>query len=384
MSIWTCFELSWTFIRIEAVESLTCDILVIGAGPAGSSAAGEASSRGARVIVVDRRAEIGVPVQCAEYIPAFLLGELCLGTGFVAQPLRGMKTFLTGRQIQEIAAPGYTIHRDSFDRLLADKAAKAGSSVLLSTRAVSMDDRGVLVRGKGRSESWIRAGVIIGADGPHSITGRWLGSENTNLIPAVQVRVRLNHPMEFTEIYFDDRIYGGYGWLFPKGDEANVGLGMKKRGDRNEIGCMLRELLSLLAGQEKIVGDPFHITSGHIPAEPRRPITGKGIMLAGDAAGHTHPITGAGIAQAVIGGRMAGKWAARAVESGDLKNLSGYESEWLELFGDTLEQAFERRRLLEAKWDRLEEIFKHCWVTFKEYHEPIGRNIGRGQRDFLE
>jgi len=366
------------------VQTPTCDILVIGAGPAGSSAALEASSRGARVVVVDRRTVIGVPVQCAEYIPAFLLGELCLHAGFVVQPLRGMKTFLNGRLIQEIAAPGYTIRRDSFDRLLADEAAEAGAAVLSSTRAVAMDGRGVLIRQKGHVESRIRAGVIIGADGPHSITGRWLGSENTNLIPAVQVRVRLNRPMEFTEVFFDDRIYGGYGWLFPKGDMANVGLGMKKRGDRNEIGGGLKELLSLLAAQGKIVGDPLRVTAGHIPAEPRRTITGRNIMLAGDAAGHTHPITGAGIAQAVTGGRMAGKWAARAVESGDLSYLSGYESEWLELFGDTLEQGFQRRCLLESKWDRLEEILKYCWVTFKEYHEPYKRNNGTGQRGIVE
>jgi geranylgeranyl reductase family protein len=369
-----------TFIRIEAVETLTCDILVIGAGPAGSSAALEASSKGARVVVVDRRAVIGVPVQCAEYIPAFLLGELRLRGGFVVQPLRGMKTFLNGRLIQEIAAPGYTIRRDAFDQLLADEAAKAGAAVLSSTRAVAMDGGDVLIRQKGKVESRVRARVIIGADGPHSIAGRWIGSQNANLIPAVQARVRLSRPMEFTEVFFDERIYGGYGWLFPKGDEANVGLGMKKRGDRNEIGDMLEELLSLLSGQGKIAGDPFHIKAGHIPAEPRRAITGRNIMLAGDAAGHTHPITGAGIAQAVMGGRMAGKWAARAVESGDLSYLSGYESEWTELFGDTLERGFERRRLLESKWSRLEEIFKYCWVTFKEYHEPYKRNNGTGQR----
>lgn len=366
------------------MQTFACDILVIGAGPAGSSAAREASSRGARVVVVDKRAVIGVPVQCAEYIPAFLPGEICINHGFVVQPLRGMKTFLNGRQVQEIAAPGYTIRRDSFDQLLADEAGRAGSAVLLSTRAVALDDVDVIVRQKTDTESRIRARVIIGADGPHSITGKWLGSENTNLIPAVQARVRLRRPMELTEVFFDDRIYGGYGWLFPKGDEANVGLGMKNRGERNQTGGMLKELLSLLAAQGKIAGDPLHFMSGHIPAEPRRTIIRKNIMLAGDAAGHTHPITGAGIVQAVLGGRMAGKWAARAVESGDLTKLAGYESEWLELFGDTLERGFERRRLLESKWDHLEEIFRHCWVTFREYHEPYERNNGTGQGGVLE
>jgi digeranylgeranylglycerophospholipid reductase len=352
------------------MKTLTCDILVVGAGPAGTSAAREAASKGACVIVVERRAVIGVPVQCAEYIPAPLLGELCLRPDFVVQPLRGMKTLLNGRTIQEITAPGYTIRRDVFDQSLAEEARKAGANILLSTKAVSKERDDVLIRGKGSSSSRVRAKVIIGGDGPHSTVGRWIGSENRNLIPAVQVKVRLDHPMEFTEVFFDDRIYGGYGWLFPKGDEANVGLGMKNRGGgSHEIGKVLLDLLSSLAREGKIKGKQFDIVAGRIPAEAPRAIRGGNILLAGDAAGHTHPITGAGILQAVIGGRMAGKWAARAVESADMSNLANYESEWMDLFGETLDRGFSRRRLLERKWDQLEEIIKYCWVTFKEYHE---------------
>jgi geranylgeranyl reductase family protein len=352
------------------MKILTCDVLVVGAGPAGTSAAREAASRGACVIVVERRAVIGVPVQCAEYIPAPLLGELRLRPDFVVQPLRGMKTVLNGRTIQEIAAPGYTIHRDIFDQSLAREATKAGAAILLSTGAVSMEGDEVLLGGKGACPARVRAKVILGADGPHSTVGRWIASENRNLIPAVQVKVRLDHPMEFTEVFFDDRIYGGYGWLFPKGHEANVGLGMKNRGDgSHEIGRVLLDLLSSLAGEGKIKGKPFDFVAGRIPAEAQRAIAAGNILLAGDAAGHTHPITGAGILQAVMGGRMAGKWAARAVESGDMGDLANYESEWLDLFGETLERGFSRRRLLERKWDRLEEIIKYCWVTFKEYHE---------------
>ena len=80
--------------------------------------------------------------------------------------------------------------------------------------------------------------------------------------------------------------------------------------------------------------------AGRIPAEAPRAIAGGNILLAGDAAGHTHPITGAGIVQAVIGGRMAGKWAARAVESGDMNNLANYESEWMDFFGKHSTEAF--------------------------------------------
>jgi flavin-dependent dehydrogenase len=296
-----------------------------------------------------------------------------------------MKTFLNGRPLQEITAPGYTIRRDVFDQTLAGAAREAGAAIFLSTAVVSREADEVLLGGKGSPSSRVRAKVVIGADGPHSTVGLWIASENRNLIPAVQVKVRLDHPMEFTEVFFDHRIYGGYGWLFPKGDEANVGIGMKNRGDGGHNICkVLLDLLSSLAAQGKIKGKPFDIVAGRIPAEAPRAITGGNILLAGDAAGHTHPITGAGIPQAVIGGRMAGKWAARAVESGDLGNLAGYQSEWLNLFGETLEQGFSRRLLLERKWDQLEEIIKCCWITFKEYHEAHERNNGVGQTDNVE
>lgn len=350
------------------MEKLTCDILVVGAGPAGTSAALEAASRGACVIIVERREMVGIPVQCAEHIPAPLLGELCLRPDFVVQPVRGMKIFLNGLFVQEITAPGYTIRRDVFDQALAEAAKKAGARLLLSTRALSREGNEVLIRGNGPSPSIIKAEVIIGADGPHSTVGRWIESENRNLIPALQVRVALDHPVECTEVFLDERIYGGYGWIFPKGNEANVGVGMKSRGNGDSVGRVLANLLATLAGEGKIKGRPLSIVSGRVPAEAPRAIRSGNILLAGDAAGHTHPVTGAGITHAVIGGRMAGKWAACAVERADLANLAGYESEWLELFGETLEKAFSRRRLLESKWSRLEEIVKYCWVTFKEYY----------------
>ena len=104
------------------MERLECDVLVVGAGPAGTSAARAAASRGARVVVVERRAVIGVPVRCAEYIPAVLLGEAGVGRRFVVQPIRGMRTYCNGRCLQETPAPGYTIRRDLFDQALADAA----------------------------------------------------------------------------------------------------------------------------------------------------------------------------------------------------------------------------------------------------------------------
>ena len=219
--------------------------------------------------------------------------------------------------------------------------------------------------------------MIIGADGPCSTVGRWIGSENRNLIPAVQWRVSLTSPREYTEVYFHEEFYGGYGWLFPVGREANVGLGRRRRNEHDGgIGKVLERFVSRLVEEGKVEPRPIRTTAGWIPAEPARKTTRGNVLLAGDAAGHTHPITGAGVSQAVIGGRMAGEWAARAVEDGDLSLLCEYEVEWRELFGDVQERAHRRRKSLEENWGCLETAVKTSWVAFGEYYADDVREAG--------
>lgn len=353
------------------METLEVDILIVGAGPAGTSAARSAAACGARVAILERRAVVGVPVQCAEYIPAPLLAAVNTGRRFVIQSIRGMKTFLNGECIQEILAPGYTIARDIFDGALADAARETGAALHLATSALTRQDGDVIAKRWDGKISRVRAEVIIGADGPHSRVARWIDSPNRALIPAVQVKMRLSRPMEFTEVYFDSEIYGGYGWLFPRGDTANVGLGMKRRrGVDPGLPRSLGQLVSRLLRYGKVEGDPFDFTAGWIPAESPKNIVRGNVLLAGDAAGHTHPITGAGLPQAVAGGRMAGTWAARAVESGNAGVLSGYEEEWSDLYGTALDLGFQRRCLLEREWETLDRVIRRCWVTFKEYYQP--------------
>ena len=92
-------------------------------------------------------------------------------------------------------------------------------------------------------------------------------------------------------------------------------------------------------------------------------------MLVGDAAGQTHPITGAGIVQAVICGKMAGEWAAEAIKKDNPDLLAEYENEWFDLYGASQERAFRRRELMENNWNDLDKIIKKCWVAFEEYYK---------------
>ena len=349
-------------------QILTCDILVVGAGPAGCSAGLAARARGLNVIICERKAVVGLPVRCAEHIPALLRSETAFDPAAIVQPVRAMRTILPDGRVIENAAPGYIIRRDLFDQGLARRCQERGAKLITGARALEREGKDVIFAIRDGGTFRIRPRMIIGADGPHSTVGRWMHSVNRNLIPAIQARVSLLAPMEVTEVYFLREILGGYGWLFPKGREANAGLGMRKERAERSIRKVFREFLSFLAGAGKIEMKIKGYMAGWIPVRPLPRTVLEDMTLVGDAAGQTHPITGAGVPQAVICGKMAGEWAVKAAREGDRAILKGYEEEWKDFYGESLERGVMRREVMEREWDRLEEILPYCWVGFREYY----------------
>ena len=154
-----------------------CDVLVVGAGPAGSSSALAAAKGGAEVVMVDKRKAIGHPVQCAEWIPKMLKHEVSIPSSIIAQNVEGMRTFLPDGSMEQTRAPGLMIDRMGFDRMLADQAVDAGATLRLSTRAIAQRGEKIIVRDErtGERSSYL-PGVVIGADGPRSTVGKWIGS----------------------------------------------------------------------------------------------------------------------------------------------------------------------------------------------------------------
>ena len=349
---------------------VSCDILVVGAGPAGGATALAAARRDTRVLVVDRRQVVGMPVQCAEYIPAMLMGRLDLGKSFIVQGTRGMKTYLPGEPVREMRAPGFTIHRHLFDQAMICAAIDSGAGLMTSTRVVQrIDDETVLLKRRDGQYLPARAKIIVGADGPRSTVGRWVGAVNHNLLPGVQATMPLAAPMDWTEVYFDPEIYAGYGWLFPKKDVANIGIGLKTT-PRNptKTRAVLERFISRLRDSGKVTGQAVGYAAGWIPAEPVRQAVYGNVLLVGDAAGHTHPITGAGIANAVVCGEMAGRWAAKAVEMDDPGVLHHYDDQWLDLFRHSLDHAHRRRQTMESCWQDFTDTVRSCWIAFREYY----------------
>jgi len=242
--------------------------------------------------------------------------------------------------------------------------------VLTATAALRREGGTVVLRRKGGPEFRLRPRVVVGADGPGSTVGRWARAPRSRRLPAVQARLRLARSMDATEVRLHPDYRAGYGWLFPKGAEANAGVGFVPVPGGPTPTAVLSSFIGRLRAEGRVTGP---VTAGHagwIPVEPLRATVYGDVLLAGDAAGQAHPITGAGVFAAVTCGRMAGEWAARAAAADDVRLLQGYETEWRELLGETLERAAAKRRRMESGWERFDEIIRSCWVAFEEYYRP--------------
>ncbi|MCX7682178.1 MAG: NAD(P)/FAD-dependent oxidoreductase [Anaerolineae bacterium] len=345
------------------------DVLVIGAGPAGSSAARAAASGGLRVLLVERRPTVGLPVQCAEYVPAQLVHYISIPERCIARRVRAMHTHLPDGQVVETPACGYMLDRALFDRALAVAACQAGAELWTAAPAVTVlpGENLAYVRRGGRLEE-VGYRILIGADGPRSLVGKRIGQVNAEFVHAVQVEVALNGGRDHTEVYFDSVYRGGYGWFFPKENTANVGVGVNcgMGGEPRRALAHLLERLNL--GSAAIVGH----TAGLIPVGG---VVGQmrvgNVLLAGDAAGHTHPITGAGVFAAVVGGILAGEMSVKALRNGDLELLEEYEREWSAFMGGPLRHALSKRCYRDERWSdhpvALSRLIRETWVAFPDY-----------------
>ncbi|MEX2482486.1 MAG: NAD(P)/FAD-dependent oxidoreductase [Gammaproteobacteria bacterium] len=353
------------------------DVVVLGLGPAGARAARAAAARGCRVVAFDRKRVAGQPVQCAELVPG-LIGQdgVVLGPALI-QSVRRMVTMVEDTEPHITAPfPGYMINRAEFDRALVESARSAGADCRLASVVRSVDARsGTVVVGSER----IHARVLIGADGPRSRLGRALGRCNRALVHARQITVRQPAPRDATDIFLSRDIPGGYGWLFPKGACAHVGVGVSAAA-RHRLGTLLDALHRRLLAAGRVGAEVLSMTGGLIPVGGRVPAArvrdGGLCLLAGDAAGLTNPVTGAGIHAALVSGELAGVAAADWLD-GQAAAGADYEAELDALFDSTLARALARRyALLQQAAARPPTVDEQrtAWVAYPAYWTPAPAN----------
>lgn len=347
------------------------DVLVVGLGPAGAAAAAEAARAGARVLAVERNAEPGLPVQCAEFVPKMLGADVGAVAAARVQNIATMETFVQAEPVDITPDfQGHMIDRARFDQSLIAEAQAAGAECRFSTplREVTADGRAVI--GDGEE---ISARVIIGADGPRSPVGRAIGAPNAELLETRQITVDLKRPHEGTDIFLRPEIVGGYAWLFPKGDVCNLGLGLVP-AEKARLKPLLEALHAQLVAEGRVGARVHRTTGGLIPVGGITALAGMAgavpVLLAGDAAGLTNPITGAGIAAAVVSGRLAGQAAAAHI-AGRAEAFEDYVEEVEDLFAPSLALALRRRRGVMAAYADGgapgPKALRDGWIAYPQY-----------------
>jgi digeranylgeranylglycerophospholipid reductase len=330
------------------------DVIVVGAGPGGSIAARTAAVD-CDVLLIEKRQEIGAPVRCAEFVPKdqFLKASkyIQLNRKWIASEINGIRinapdgtTFEASRETLGIGGGfGYVLERKIFDRQLAKDAAMAGAHVMVRTRATGLiiEDghvKGVKLNRLGEDFE-VRSKVVIGADGVESQVGRWGGINTTLKLKdigscAQYYLENVDITKNVFDFYIGSEIPGGYAWIFPKGGRAaNVGLGVlgSKLAAKRPI-----EYLNEFVAKKCPGGQPVELVMGGVPlSDALKTLVSNGLMLIGDAARHTEPITGSGIPSAIRGGTIAGEVAQKAVHANDssVRVLREYETRWRNSFG---------------------------------------------------
>jgi digeranylgeranylglycerophospholipid reductase len=333
------------------------DVVVVGAGPAGSMAAKHAALNGASVLMIEKRQEIGSPVRCGEGLSRASMDEVGITPdrkwiatdvdGAIIVSPSGNKFVIDEKQAGNEV--GMVLERDMFDKALAADAAKAGAEIMVKTEAVGLIKEGDTIKGVkilsyGKPMD-ISAGCVVGADGYESQVGRWAGIDTTlkpsDITSCFQYRLtNIKHNYRYCEFIIGSAAPGGYIWIFPKDEHtANVGIGvlltkLKKPGQVKEY------LDRFIQKDERLRnGQPLDAVSGAVSVSPpvERTIM-DGLLLVGDAARVIDSITGGGIANGCITGMYAGNVLGNAAQAGDFSSavLEEYEKLWRDKLEDKL------------------------------------------------
>jgi geranylgeranyl reductase family protein len=343
------------------------DVIIVGAGPAGCTAARVIAAAGFKTLVVDRRKEIGVPIHCGEFLPTpremrDLLCDSPRASRLVSIP-NNLITNRTNRLM--LASPlnnefyfrldAHVIDRTKFDQHIAKRAEDEGAEIVLESTAIELSrSNRLIVRQEGKRVE-LNARVVIGADGPSSVISKSMGNHYHNpgrdLCPSLNyVVTEIECDQNTTEMYFGNNIApGGYAWIIPKGDGiANIGFGMRRPFEA--LNVPLKQYL-----RRFILGHPLVSPRTKKSTIVSRvgaiiPVGGpvdrtysENAVLVGDAAGHVMASNGGGIPTALAGGEIAGESVVNNLTDG--VSLASYENQWKKEIGKELYTALRILRI---------------------------------------
>lgn len=365
------------------------DVIVVGAGPAGSATAKAAAERGLDVLLVERELEIGVPDKCGEYLPSLdemerLTPKVAHLDEFFDPPSHCVVNhtkyvkFIFPNNV-EISVPfnGVVVDRKLLDKHLANEAARAGAHIAPFTSALNLLDNGTGVRVRNNEGEFnLRSKIVVGADGAFSLMARQAGlpvsKDPLDYAVGYQYEmVGVEHDPDFVDMYLGEDIAPGtYAWIIPKGEDiANVGTGA--RTPFMKKGLSIRDYQNNFIQKHEISSKkltkavPTAIKAGYIPVGgPLERTSTENVLVVGDAGGHTIPTVGGGVPPGMIIGRIAGNIVADSILEG--KPLTKFDDAWKTAIGETLNNSLRLRKMSDVIFRNrrmIEAVTRLGWLT---------------------
>jgi geranylgeranyl reductase family protein len=339
------------------------DVVVVGAGPVGSTAARYAAMNGAKVLLLEEHASIGSPVGCTGLLSTRAVEECDLKPSeeFVFNSVRGAFVHAPDGQCMPIDGKqtrAYVVSRKNFDRTLAVMAVEEGVDLSLKTRATGFEKENsetgtgikenknkknspvkLRIIKNGKPET-ISASVVIGADGVKSRIASYAGlAKPARVLPGIQIEAPYaSDDSDFVELFPGSPAPGFFVWTVPLNEKTSrIGLAIEPgiasksgHGDNSPLFYLERFLRSNPHVKARYSGGMLDFVVGGIPIGPQEKTFADGVLLAGDAAGQAKPTSGGGVYTGAFAAKIAGKVAAEAALEGDTSasRLSEYDKLW--------------------------------------------------------
>ncbi len=333
------------------------EVVVVGGGPAGSTAAHRLASRGHDVLVLEEHGRIGLPVQCAGLVSQRVL-DLAGASSFVRTSVRGASVFgpsLGSVSFKADAPRAFVIDRGALDVHLADRAARAGARYRTGVRfdGIVRTENGRTVLGVtdvdgGTGE--VAARLVVGADGVSSAVARAFRLRRpVEILPAFEAEYpRSPGDVEQVEVYLGRRFAPGlFGWWIPDG-AGGARVGIAADADGTSARVYFDRLLDYLAGRfgSRLASPTAYLVSG-IPIGSVPKTHGAGVVLVGDAAAQVKPLSGGGIFTGMRCAEILAEVADDALRRGDVSEstLAEYDRRWRAELGEEFRRALYLRRL---------------------------------------